>query len=108
MTNKISLLIEVLLDKNAREDERDDAAMDLGNYNDDQALNALIKVATDPLEDNDTLSNSCGESIAAIFIKRGQYDRKIVDHLSPSAKNGALAMIQSQRPEWMLYLHDIL
>jgi len=43
----IQNLIEVLFDPDAREDEVDDAAMDLGEFDDDLALNALIRAATE-------------------------------------------------------------
>lgn len=58
-------LIGVLLDKTAREDERDDAAMDLGSYPTKEALEALFKVAIDTTE-NDIILDSCGESLGEI------------------------------------------
>ena len=56
-------LISVLRDRNARGDERDDAAMDLGSYDDVSALNAVLAVAVDPDED-DTVAAAAGESLA--------------------------------------------
>ena len=44
-------LIAVLIDPTARLDERDDAAMDLANYDETEAEEALFRVATDPRED---------------------------------------------------------
>jgi hypothetical protein len=49
--DKAAGLIEVLLDVNARVDERDDAAIDLGEYDDDRALKALLSIVLDPNEE---------------------------------------------------------
>ena len=68
MPDRIDLLIETLFDKSAREDERDDAAMDLGSYNDDRALNALTQIGSNPKDDYMIL-DSCGESIAEIMLQ---------------------------------------
>ncbi|NNM43553.1 MAG: hypothetical protein HKM07_04355, partial [Chlamydiae bacterium] len=46
--DRIGLLVEILIDINARVDERDDAAMYLGEYDDDRALNALLSIVLDP------------------------------------------------------------
>ncbi len=46
----VEALIEILFDPTAREDERDDAASYLGDYDDDRALNALVSVASLPDE----------------------------------------------------------
>lgn len=97
MLDRILLIIEVLLNRNAREDERDDAAMDLGNYDDDRALSALIKVATDPSENSEMILNSCGESIASIFLKKEVRMQSIIHTLLPIARDGALAVIKSQK-----------
>ena len=47
--DKIDELVEIWLDPTARIDERDDAAIDLGKYDDDRALNALLSVVLDPI-----------------------------------------------------------
>ena len=47
----IDLIIDVLMDKAARVDEKDDAAMELANYPSDKALRALIKVGSKTDED---------------------------------------------------------
>lgn len=46
--DKVDLLVDILLDETASVSERDDAAMDLGKFNDDRALNGLLKIALDP------------------------------------------------------------
>ena len=59
--------------------------MDLGTYNDDDALNALIEVATDKSE-HEMVLVSCGESIGDIWRARGCYSRHVFDSLALEAK----------------------
>ena len=99
--NKIDLLIKILLDKNDTISERDDAAMDLSEYDNELALDALIKVASDNDED-EMILNSCGESIASIWIKRNVFDEKIYYLLSMTARFGIFDFIESQKPEWIM------
>jgi hypothetical protein len=82
----LASLAKVLLDKSAPLADRDDAAMDLGAYNDDVALEVLIKVARDPTEDEMILS-SCGTSIADIWYARGEGNREVLDSLTKEARN---------------------
>lgn len=97
MKDIIQMLIEILLDKNLREDERDDAAMDLGEYNDLRALRALIKVASDP-DENMTVMDSCAESIGSILIARNEFDNSILDGLAPIAKKIVIKFIKINKP----------
>ncbi len=73
MLDKVDLLISLSFDHTAREDERHDATMDIGNYTDVHALNALIKIASNPNE-NQFILDACGESIAQIWVKHNQFD----------------------------------
>ncbi len=82
----VSLLVKILLDKSVDLAERDDAAMDLGTYNDDVALDALIKVATDHTE-HEMILSSCGESIADIWLERGEYSREVLNSLTIEARH---------------------
>ena len=50
MFDKVDFHVNILLDVRAREDERDDAAMDLGQFNDDRVLTALLQIASNPNE----------------------------------------------------------
>lgn len=99
MSTKIDLLIMILIDKTAREDERDDAAMDLGKFDDAKALDTLLKIACDP-DENATILDSCGESIAKILIRRKNHRQDIVDQLAPIARRAANAFIKEVMPEW--------
>ncbi len=99
MTDKIDGLIHTLLDPTARDDERDDAAMDLGRCDDDRALNALLQVASNPNEDRMIL-DSCGSSIAEILLKKDGCQKKILDNLAPIAKEAAYSLIEIEKPGW--------
>lgn len=89
MKDKLDLLIEILLDNNAREDERHDAVLDLGSYNDDRALNALILVASKENE-IDIIQDSCGDSIAEIWTKRNLFDLESFKKLSGLAQDSII------------------
>jgi hypothetical protein len=99
MKDQVDLLIEVLYDKTAREDEREEAACYLGSYNDDRALEALVTIGSDSCE-NDFVLDSCGVSIADIMIKRNQYSPILIRNLAPTAKQSALGILKGEKPEW--------
>lgn len=100
MPDKIDRLINVLLDNTAREDERDDTAMDLGKFDDERALIALLQIASNSNED-EIVIDSCGESIAEILIKREEYNPNILNKLAPIARDAAYAFIKEAKPEWI-------
>lgn len=79
-------LVEILLDKSARPDERDDAAIDLGGFDDNQSYQALVKIASDPSE-LEILHWSCAESIGQIWKRRGNYDDEVFAKLTPAARS---------------------
>ena len=86
MVNQPEGLISVLLDCTADLAERDDAAMDLGAYSDDdRVLEALIQIAADTSQD-ELLHWSCGESIADIWLARRYYNKQIFDSLTAAAQ----------------------
>jgi hypothetical protein len=78
-------LISALLDSHAELGGRDDAAMDLGAYDDPQAFQALLTVASDPKED-EMLQDSCGESLKEICRRNANLDLSFVGKLTPAAK----------------------
>lgn len=98
--DKIDQLIEILLDINARVDERDDAALDLGKYNDDRALNALLSIALDP-QGESFIMDVCGESIGEIWVKRNQFDIELYRRMEPSARRELYKCIKEAKPEWI-------
>jgi len=97
----IKNLIEILFDPNAREDEVDDAALDLGDYDDDCALNALVKAATESYAYNWTVLQNIGESIFDIWDKRNYFSKETFNQLNRSARIGLYQRIKSSRPEWI-------
>ena len=103
MPDRIDLLINILLDDGARDDERDDAAMDLGQFNDERALNALMKVATDLELQNAFFIDVCGESIANILIKKEDENlfNSFAEQLTPLAKYAAQRFIKVAKPHWI-------
>lgn len=77
-------LIVILLDKSARWDERDDAAMDLADFDEPEALEALLRVAGDPTE-GEVLLETVGDAIAEIL---GRHPDRVIEHperLAPRA-----------------------
>ena len=74
------------MDNEARLDERDDAAMDLSQYNSPEVMDALIEIAKNP-NMAEILHSSCGESIAEIWARNNQYNQDIINQLCPAAKS---------------------
>jgi hypothetical protein len=99
--DKIKLLIDILLDINARVDERDDAAIDLGKYgNDDRALNALLSIALNP-DEEPFIMDVCGESIAQIWVKRNHFDSDLYKKMTPIAQHELYKYVKATKPEWI-------
>jgi len=96
--DKIDQLVQVLLDINARIDERDDAAMDLGKYNDDRALNALLSIVLNPNSDPFIL-DVCGESIAEIWVSRNYFNLELYKRMAPPAQRELFNYIKGNKPE---------
>lgn len=101
MKDKVDLLIQLLFDSSASISDRDDAAIDLGNFDDDRVLNALISFATNS-EVEDSIMDVCGESIARIWVKRKQFDAEAYKKLHPYAKHEAQGYIKENSPEWLI------
>lgn len=85
MNKVISGLVNVLLDQEATLSERDDAAMDLSDYDNDESLAALVKVGSS-IDESPTLQSSCGESIASIWKRRKAFDPDVYARLTASAR----------------------
>ncbi len=93
-------LVSVLLDETARIDERDDAAMDLDDYDYDYVIDALVKVGQDPNLD-ELVVNKCGESLGIIWTRTNQFNLDQYDSLQRRAKFGVYCVIESRKPEWL-------
>ncbi len=77
-------LIKGLLIKNDDVAGRDDAAMDLGAYDEPEVEQALIQVASDP-ETEPVVVRSCAESLVEIWIRQERLPEKVLPHLRPEA-----------------------
>jgi hypothetical protein len=98
--NQKSQLIAILLDSTAREDERDDAAIDLANFDGEDVVQALFAVATDPSSQSEMIKGSCGESLASIWVRTGEIDISLLGRLDGTAKTEALGLIKINRTDW--------
>ncbi len=92
-------LIQVLLDEEAEFCDRDDAAIDLGQYDQPEAEAALIKVASN-LDEDDDLSDSCGESLAEIWSRKHELDLEKLSTLNKVANQVAVTTLLSLRKDW--------
>lgn len=90
-------LITVLLDKNAEYGDRDDAAMDLAAYGTPEAISALVTIACDP-EIDEGLADSCGESLAEIWIRHNAADKSVFERLTPAAARILVAILEANAP----------
>ncbi len=99
-SEKVQMLREILFDRHLSISERDDAAIDLGQFDVTEALDALLTIALNPQEDELVLS-SCGESIALIWLRTGKFDSHKLAQLADPAQVEARALIKSQQPTWL-------
>ena len=78
-------LISVLLDLDAEFGDRDDAAMDLGGFDEPAAEEALLKVVLSGDEDED-IADRAGESLWQIWTRKGKNDPTVVALMHPAAR----------------------
>ncbi len=97
MENHSDLLVEILLDRSARMDERDDAAVDLGEYGGNLVVEALAAVACSR-DESDVLVASAGESLAMIWLRNGSIDFPIARSLSPVALAEVKSLLGRRAP----------
>lgn len=97
MSDKIQELIEILLDKSAREDERHDAAMYLFEYDDPEVLNAFFKIGVDKNELH-ILLEAAGEGIGEIWSRNKQFNSVKLDSLTKVTRDVALEIIKQKNP----------
>ena len=90
-------LIEVLLDRSSSVSERDDAAMDLADFDEDEAFNALLAVAID-VDDNTTVQDTAGTSLGEIWRRRGIKDPRELPQLSKAAQVAAKDALSASSP----------
>ena len=78
-------LISVLLDRSAPAGDRDDAAMDLYEYDEPEVEEALLSVVLDHA-DEEIVIESAGESLYQIWQRKGKHDASLVTSMHPSAQ----------------------
>ena len=98
--DRLELLIGIISDKSASITERDDAASDLADFCSDRAIRALALVGQDKKED-ETVLNTCGESLGVIWTTKHFFDKNIFQTLSSTARHGAYFVIKSRKPDWI-------
>jgi hypothetical protein len=97
---RLSALTEILLNPSARLDERDDAAMYLGELGRQEAVEALLIVVRDPGADI-ILAASCGESLAEIALRNGKFDRTWLDGMVPTARMELIERLRHDAPDML-------
>ena len=105
MKTKKELLIDILFDPTASITEKDDAATDLEDFPENEVIKALASVGKVKTED-DTVLNSCGESLGSIWVRLNSFDPVIYSSLTNTARLGAKYIIESRKSEW-LRLYDL-
>ena len=101
MKSGVELLIDIILDPQAQDHEKDDAAMDLEDFDDDRALGALLVKAENPNENDEFALESYGETIGTSWIKRNLFLMEIFRSLNQKAKFGVFTSIKEFKPEWI-------
>ncbi|CCB91816.1 unknown protein [Waddlia chondrophila 2032/99] len=100
-SERIKKLTKIILDPLAADHEKDDAAMDLEDYNDIEALEALIKVASDPSANDLFALPQYGETIGIYWIRNDDFKKNIFLSLKDEAQGGVLSSIMRLKPEWI-------
>ncbi|MDP1608650.1 MAG: hypothetical protein Q8L98_04995 [Chlamydiales bacterium] len=98
MTNQTQLLIEILLDRSARYDERSDAAIDLGSYKDIRVLKALTSIVSDPNED-DMIVDQSAESLAEICVALNIFNESEFRKMVAFAPRIVFGFVMYYKPE---------
>lgn len=98
---RIRLLIDIILDPNAEDHEKDDAALDLAEYDDEKALAALIKASKNPTYSDQFALENYGEAIGEMWARKNQFDLQDYKLLHPTARYSLRSIIALRRPEWI-------
>jgi len=98
---RMHALINILFDDTAREDEKDDAAMFLRDFIDNEAINALTLVGCNNSE-KDIVQGSAGESLAEIWCTQNNFDKLTFEKLTSTARKEAFGIIKHKKPDWLV------
>lgn len=98
--------VRALLDPNAK-DDWDDIAKDLAAYDEPDVEAVLARLAIAPTTDPD-LAETCAESLATIWSRRGGFDSDILRRLPSTARRAAIGTMKALKPEWAKSLQNIM
>lgn len=87
-------LIKILLDKSINDADRDDAAIDLGFFTDDESVEFSLLIVANDQETHEMIRASCGESLAQIWLAQKQVSFEKIGLLNGVALEEALALIE--------------
>jgi hypothetical protein len=104
MINAMDRLIIILLLEDETISNRDEAAMDLSEYDDPLAERALIQGAANPNTDAMT-AYSCGFSLAEIWVRQDRFPVEITRAFGKDALFGIKEGIGG-KPEWLPLLNS--
>ncbi|MFJ2393914.1 hypothetical protein ACIOTI_14280 [Streptomyces sp. NPDC087843] len=91
------LLVGILDDPTAREDEKSDAAMDLEFFTGPLVESGLIRIIR--AEDfTSVLAQQCAESLGGIWARTGRVDLAFMTELRGQAKNEVFAVLGDRAP----------
>ncbi len=94
------LLIGILADRLRSVAERDDAAMDLADYDGLDVQRALMACACNA-DEEPLLQASAGQALAEIWVRTGVFLADRLALLAPPARAEAEAVIRKERPSWL-------
>lgn len=101
MKTRLEQLIDIIKDPDALDHEKDDAALDLAEFDDSHALEVLIEVSKTPQKSDEFALENYGETIGKMWLKRNYFSLDIYNSLHPLAKNGIYSVINYYKPEWV-------
>lgn len=97
-SERAAQLVSILVDASAREDERDDAAMDLEFFPGTQVESALIDtIRTESF--SSVLAQTCAESLAGIWAREGRINQGFFAELEGPAKDEVIGILSARAPD---------
>ncbi|MFJ5972932.1 hypothetical protein [Streptomyces sp. NPDC093060] len=98
---RAALLVAILDDPTAREDEKSDAAMDLEFHSDPFVETCLIRIIR--AEDfTSVLAQQCAESLGGIWARTGRVDPAFMTELRGAAKDEVFGILGIRAPHLLL------
>lgn len=92
-------LIQIVRDESVRLDERDDAIIDLAEFNNNEVIEALFNIAKSDQIDI-MLQASTGEVLSEIWIRNSNVDFEKLTKFTDTALNEALGLLKTHKIEW--------